>query len=92
VKLTVLTYNTQSLETNEIVVAAQTEVKTRPKGWLNRTVAGAGITSALGDFCYGIGFNTPTLNPPRGDCRVVQFNLRLILAFLLDEYLSPSAV
>lgn len=22
------------------------------KGWLNRTVAGAGITSALGDFCY----------------------------------------
>ena len=25
-------------------------------------------------------------------CRVVQFNLRLILAFLLDEYLSPSVV
>lgn len=24
----------------------------RPTGWLNRTVAGAGITSALGDFCY----------------------------------------
>lgn len=24
----------------------------RPQGWLNRTVAGAGITSALGDFCY----------------------------------------
>jgi len=23
-----------------------------PKGWLNRTVAGVGITSALGDFCY----------------------------------------
>jgi len=23
-----------------------------PKGWLNCTVAGAGITSALGDFCY----------------------------------------
>ena len=23
-----------------------------PKGWLNRTVVGAGITSALGDFCY----------------------------------------
>lgn len=22
------------------------------KGWMNRTVAGAGITSALGDFCY----------------------------------------
>jgi MFS family permease len=24
----------------------------RATGWLNRTVAGAGITSALGDFCY----------------------------------------
>ncbi len=24
----------------------------RPRGWLNRTVAGAGLTSALGDFCY----------------------------------------
>jgi MFS family permease len=23
-----------------------------PTGWMNRTVAGAGITSALGDFCY----------------------------------------
>jgi len=23
-----------------------------PRGWLNRTVAGTGITSALGDFCY----------------------------------------
>ena len=28
----------------------------------------------------------------RRDCGVDQFNLRLILAFLLDEYLSPSAV
>lgn len=25
---------------------------TLPLGWLNRTVAGVGITSALGDFCY----------------------------------------
>ena len=25
---------------------------TQPKGWLNRTVAGVGLTSALGDFCY----------------------------------------
>ncbi|NBF08137.1 hypothetical protein GV818_05465 [Pseudomonas sp. Fl4BN1] len=24
----------------------------KPHGWLNRTVVGAGITSALGDFCY----------------------------------------
>lgn len=24
----------------------------RPNRWLNRTVAGAGLTSALGDFCY----------------------------------------
>ena len=29
--------------------SAETE---KPKGWLNRTVAGAGLTSALGDFCY----------------------------------------
>jgi predicted MFS family arabinose efflux permease len=25
---------------------------TKPRRWLNRTVAGAGLTSALGDFCY----------------------------------------
>jgi MFS family permease len=24
----------------------------QPPGWMNRTVAGAGLTSALGDFCY----------------------------------------
>ncbi|MGR8998711.1 MAG: MFS transporter, partial [Gammaproteobacteria bacterium] len=24
----------------------------KPGRWLNRTVAGAGLTSALGDFCY----------------------------------------
>jgi MFS family permease len=24
-----------------------------PKGWFNRTVVGVGITSGLGDFCYG---------------------------------------
>ncbi|QKE40271.1 MAG: hypothetical protein HO274_02185 [Ferrovum myxofaciens] len=24
----------------------------QPRGWMNRTVAGAGITGALGDFCY----------------------------------------
>jgi len=24
----------------------------QPSGWMNRTVAGAGVTSALGDFCY----------------------------------------
>lgn len=30
---------------------APTEPPT-PSGWMNRTVAGAGVTSALGDFCY----------------------------------------
>lgn len=35
---------------NEAVLAAETA--SQPKSWLNRTVAGAGITSALGDFCY----------------------------------------
>jgi MFS family permease len=38
-------------ETNESVVVVKT---VQSKGWLNRTVAGAGITSALGDFCYEI--------------------------------------
>lgn len=35
--------------------SARHESDTGPKGsagWLNRTVAGAGVTSALGDFCY----------------------------------------
>ena len=31
---------------------APTESQGQPQGWLNRTVIGAGITSALGDFCY----------------------------------------
>jgi MFS family permease len=33
---------------SETILAGQE----RPRGWLNRTVAGAGLTSALGDFCY----------------------------------------
>lgn len=37
-------------ENNE--VAATAVPAESPKNWLNRTVAGAGITSALGDFCY----------------------------------------
>ena len=32
--------------------AADAAKSEKPNGWLNRTVAGAGITSALGDFCY----------------------------------------
>jgi len=31
---------------------AATSATAAPLGWLNRTVAGVGITSALGDFCY----------------------------------------
>lgn len=37
-------------ETVEINVGSANDAST--KRWLNRTVAGAGITSALGDFCY----------------------------------------
>jgi MFS family permease len=29
-----------------------TSLQAGPAGWLNRTVLGAGVTSALGDFCY----------------------------------------
>lgn len=32
--------------------ATAADTMAAPLGWLNRTVAGAGITSALGDFCY----------------------------------------
>jgi hypothetical protein len=31
---------------------AGSAVAAKPRRWLNRTVAGAGFTSALGDFCY----------------------------------------
>lgn len=37
---------------NEAPMVATGTQQEQPKGWLNRTVAGAGITSALGDFCY----------------------------------------
>lgn len=39
-------------ELNEASMASTGTQQEQPKGWLNRTVAGAGITSALGDFCY----------------------------------------
>lgn len=37
-----------SVDTQDASIAPQGQ----PRGWLNRTVVGAGITSALGDFCY----------------------------------------
>ncbi|BBP04919.1 MFS transporter [Sulfuriferula plumbiphila] len=39
-------------ELNEAAMASTGTRQEQPGGWLNRTVAGAGITSALGDFCY----------------------------------------
>ena len=39
--------NQQSNDTAKVAPPAEA-----PKGWLNRTVVGAGITSSLGDFCY----------------------------------------
>jgi MFS family permease len=38
--------------TEKYTSVARSHPQTKPKGWLNRTVAGAGLTSALGDFCY----------------------------------------
>lgn len=32
--------------------SSNNDIPVQTKGWMNRTVAGAGITSALGDFCY----------------------------------------
>lgn len=40
------------IEINKIEKAPTAGESNQPKGWLNRTVIGAGITSALGDFCY----------------------------------------
>lgn len=37
---------------NDGAISSTVTTPEKPKGWLNRTVAGAGITSALGDFCY----------------------------------------
>lgn len=37
---------------DDTAVASADAPSSKPNGWLNRTVAGAGITSALGDFCY----------------------------------------
>jgi len=39
-------------KTDKIEIAPETVQNDQPKRWLNRTVVGAGITSALGDFCY----------------------------------------
>jgi Na+/melibiose symporter-like transporter len=36
-------------EQTDIAIGKQ---QAKPKSWLNRTVCGAGLTSALGDFCY----------------------------------------
>lgn len=36
----------------EPVEDVQSDPSTPTNGWLNRTVVGAGVTSALGDFCY----------------------------------------
>ena len=38
--------------TEKYTSVARSHQKAKPKSWLNRTVAGAGLTSALGDFCY----------------------------------------
>ncbi|MCU0603303.1 MAG: MFS transporter, partial [Desulfobacterales bacterium] len=38
--------------TEKYTSVARSHPQAKPKTWLNRTVAGAGLTSALGDFCY----------------------------------------
>ena len=38
--------------TENVTVVVHNDQAAAPKRWLNRTVAGAGLTSALGDFCY----------------------------------------
>jgi MFS family permease len=41
-----------SIETTSAEIEPAQIGSGRPQGWFNRTVAGAGLTSALGDFCY----------------------------------------
>ncbi|MGJ7461178.1 MFS transporter [Halomonas sp. MA07-2] len=40
------------LDTSDAVVSESKKTASPEKRWLNRPVIGAGITSALGDFCY----------------------------------------
>jgi MFS family permease len=40
------------MKPDNVVVDVAAPQKAAPTGWLNRTVAGVGLTSALGDFCY----------------------------------------
>jgi MFS family permease len=39
-------------EVNESAAGSDGLPPEQPQGWLNRTVVGAGVTSAMGDFCY----------------------------------------
>lgn len=40
------------MKTSEVTDIRIGKQQKEPKSWLNRTVVGAGLTSALGDFCY----------------------------------------
>ncbi len=39
-------------DSKDATIEVTPDSRVPPDGWLNRTVAGAGLTSALGDFCY----------------------------------------
>lgn len=39
-------------ELSDTTMTSTLSPQDQPHGWLNRTVVGAGVTSALGDFCY----------------------------------------
>lgn len=39
-------------DTNDTATGEPRDASPQNKRWLNRTVTGAGVTSALGDFCY----------------------------------------
>lgn len=45
-------YRWQMPDADDAVGSEKTAAETGVKGWLNATVLGAGVTSALGDFCY----------------------------------------
>lgn len=86
--------NTHVEPSVETTVKGQPE---RPKKWLNRTVIGTGITSALGDFCYEtttvilpgflavLGLPASVLGTIEGTADAVASFTKMISGFIADK-------
>ncbi|MGE4013994.1 MAG: MFS transporter, partial [Alphaproteobacteria bacterium] len=70
----------------------------KPKSWLNRTVVGAGLTSALGDFCYEtttvilpgflavLGIPAAVLGVIEGSADAVASFTKLVAGYIADKF------